>query len=103
LKVATTNNTKQYQVSFIELGSARCVPCKMMQPIMAEVEKEYPDVQVVFHDVWTEEGAPYAKEYGIRGIPTQIFLDKTGKEYARHVGFFPKAELIKVLKKGLNK
>ncbi|MFH1428920.1 MAG: thioredoxin family protein, partial [Candidatus Margulisiibacteriota bacterium] len=47
LKVATTNNTKQYQVSFIELGSARCVPCKMMQPIMAEVEKEYPDVQVV--------------------------------------------------------
>jgi thioredoxin 1 len=96
-----TQNSTQYQVTFIELGSVKCVPCKMMQPIMDEVEKEYPKVQVVFHDVWTDAGRPYAEQYGIRGIPTQIFLDKQGKEYARHTGFFPKAELVKVLEAGL--
>jgi len=54
-------------------------------------------VKVVFHDVWTEAGAPFAKQYNIEAIPTQVFLDKDGKEYFRHVGFFPEEELVKVL------
>lgn len=87
-------------VTFIELGSVKCIPCKMMQPIMEEIEQEYDgQVKVVFHDVWKDEGKPYAKEYGIRSIPTQIFLDKEGNEYFRHTGFFPKEELVEVLKK----
>lgn len=85
-------------VTFVELGSVRCIPCKMMQPIMKEIEKEYADqVKVVFHDVWTPEGEPFAASYKIRVIPTQVFLDKDGEEYFRHEGFFPKDELIKVL------
>jgi thioredoxin 1 len=88
------------KVTFIELGSVRCIPCKKMMPIMKEIEKEYGDqVKVVFHDVWTAEGKPYAAKYNIKLIPTQVFLDKDGKEYFRHVGFFPKKELIEVLKK----
>lgn len=86
-------------VTFIELGSDKCIPCRMMQPIIAEIEKEYiGQVQVEFHDVWTEAGRPYGEQYGIKAIPTQIFLDKEGKEYFRHTGFFPKEELVKVLK-----
>jgi len=54
-------------------------------------------VKVVFHDVWTEAGAPFAKKYSIEAIPTQIFLDENGKEFFRHTGFFPEEELIKVL------
>mgnify|MGYP000085467637 CR=1 FL=1 len=70
----------------------------MMQPIMAEIEKEYAGrVKVVFYDVWTEAHAPYAEFYKIRVIPTQIFLDKNGREYYRHEGYFPKDELVKVL------
>ncbi|OGS27977.1 MAG: hypothetical protein A2297_06135 [Elusimicrobia bacterium RIFOXYB2_FULL_48_7] len=89
-------------VTFVELGSVKCIPCKMMQPIMADIEKEYGSkgVKVVFYDVWTDAGAPYAKQYKIMAIPTQVFLDKDGKEYSRHTGFFPKEELIEVLKKG---
>jgi thioredoxin 1 len=69
-----------------------------MQPVMKSIEAKYgKDVKVVFHDVWTETGAPYAKQYGIEAIPTQVFLDETGKEYFRHVGFFPEEELIKIL------
>jgi len=88
-----------YLVTFVELGSVRCVPCKKMQPIIKEIEKEYGNqVKVVFHDVWTIEGKPFAYKYKIRLIPTQVFLDKGGKEYFRHEGFFPKDELIEVLK-----
>jgi thioredoxin 1 len=87
------------KVTFIELGSVRCIPCKKMQPIMEEIKKEYAgQVKVIFYDVWTPEGKPYAYKYKIRLIPTQVFLDKDGEEYFRHQGFFPKEELVKVLK-----
>jgi thioredoxin 1 len=93
------NNDNNYKVTFIELGSVRCIPCQQMQPVMKSVGQKYArQVKVVFHDVWTEGGAPYAKQYGIESIPTQVFLDSVGKEYFRHVGFFPEEELIKVLK-----
>lgn len=95
------SDKKNIKVIFIELGSVNCMPCKMMQPVMEDIEKEYgAQVNVIFHDVWTKEGKPYAEQYGIRAIPTQIFLDKDGKEYFRHQGFFPKEEIIKVLEKG---
>jgi len=90
--------TDQIKVTFVELGSVGCIPCDKMQPIMKEIEEEYKgQVKVVFHDVKTAEGNPYAKEFGIRAIPTQVFLDKDGNEYFRHLGFFAKDELIKIL------
>ena len=91
--------TDKIKVTFIELGSVKCIPCKQMQPIMKEIKEEYKgQVKVVFYDVWTAEGKPYIKEFGIRAIPTQVFLDKNGKEYFRHQGFFAKDELVEVLK-----
>ena len=90
---------ENYLVTFVELGSVRCIPCKMMRPIMKDIEKDYAgQVKVVFHDVWTPEGEPFATSFKIRVIPTQVFLDKEGKEYFRHEGFFPKEDLIKILK-----
>ena len=89
-------------VTFVELGSVNCVPCKMMQPIMEQVEIDFGDqVDVIFYDVWTDEGEPYTRAYGIQAIPTQIFLDKEGTEYYRHLGFFPQDELYKIIEKGL--
>jgi len=91
--------TDEIKVTFVELGSVKCIPCRQMQPIMKEIEEEYKgQVKVVFYDVWTTEGKPYIKEFGIRAIPTQVFLDKNGKEYFRHQGFFAKDELVEVLK-----
>jgi len=90
---------KKYKVTFIELGSVRCIPCQKMQPVMKAVEEKYGDqVKVVFHDVWTPEGQPFGKTYGIESIPTQVFLDENGKEFSRHVGYFPEEELLRVLK-----
>jgi thioredoxin 1 len=96
---AAENKDTKYKVTFIELGSVRCIPCQQMQPIMKSIEQKFGEqVKVVFHDVWTEAGSPFAKQYNIEAIPTQVFLDKDGKEYFRHVGYFPEEELIKILK-----
>jgi thioredoxin 1 len=86
------------QITFIELGSVNCIPCKQMKSVMDEIQKEYVGkVKVVFHDVWTPEGKTYGNVYGIRLIPTQIFLNKDGKEIARHEGFFPKEQIETLL------
>ncbi len=87
------------KVTFIELGSVNCIPCRMMKKVMDQVEEKYgPQVNIIFYDVWTPAGKPYAMQYRIRSIPTQVFLDKDGSEYFRHAGFFPFNELEKVLK-----
>jgi len=92
---------KSAKVTFIELGSVRCIPCKKMQKVMASVEKKYPEqVKVIFYDVWTKNEKHYAEDYKIDLIPTQVFLDQNGKEYFRHEGYFPEEDLIKILKKG---
>ncbi len=91
------------KVTFVELGSVNCIPCKMMQPVMKNIEKKYGSkVKVIFYDVWTQEQRPFAEKYGIKLIPTQVFLDENGKEFFRHEGFYPEEEIHKLLKtKGL--
>lgn len=70
---------------------------------MENIEKKYGEqVKVIFYDVWTQEQRPYADKYGIKLIPTQVFIDENGKEFHRHEGFYPEAEIDKILKeKGL--
>ncbi len=109
LKEQTSDNKiikkeTKIKVTLIELGSVRCIPCKMMMPILKEIEDNYGnEVKVIFYDVWTDEGRPYAEKYNVRAIPTQVFLDENGKEFFRHVGFFPKEQIFEVLqKKGVN-
>jgi len=97
--VVQKDTVATYKVTFIELGSVRCIPCQQMQPVMKSIHEKYgTQVQVVFHDVWTPEGRPFADQYTIQAIPTQVFLDENGKEFFRHEGYFPEEELVKVLK-----
>ncbi len=96
-----TNKTlnKASKVTFIELGSVRCIPCQKMEIVLDSIRNKYPkDVKVIFYDVWTKAGKPFAKQYDVKSIPTQVFLDAKGKEYYRHIGFFPEEEVIKILK-----
>jgi thioredoxin 1 len=88
----------KYLVTFIELGADRCIPCKKMQPIMKDIAQTFSDrVQVVFYDVWKDPEP--ARKYKIQLIPTQVFMDQKGNEIFRHVGLFPKEEIVELLKK----
>ncbi len=76
------------QVTFVELGSVTCIPCRAMQPVMRDLEKKFGDqIRIVFYDIVQDE-AP-GKTYNVRVMPTQVFLDKDGKEFHRHEGFYP--------------
>ena len=78
----------------VDLGATKCIPCKMMAPILEELKKDYKGrLAVVFIDVWETPGA--GEKYGIQRIPTQIFYDGNGKEFFRHEGFFPKEDILK--------
>jgi thioredoxin 1 len=90
---------KNPKITFIELGSVNCIPCKQMVPVMKSIEEKYGDqIKIIFYDVWKKEQKKYASEYKIKLIPTQVFLDEKGKEIHRHEGFYPEAEIEKFLK-----
>jgi len=72
----------------VDLGSKSCIPCKLMAPILEDLKRQYAGkMEVEFIDVSVRENLPKAKQYNIRMIPTQVFLDADGKELWRHEGF----------------
>ncbi len=83
-------------VTMVDLGADKCVPCKLMAPIIDKLAYEYRGkVAIVFIDVW--KNPEQAKTFGISTIPTQIFYEKSGKERYRHIGFLDEKEIRKWL------
>ncbi|MBI4328098.1 MAG: thioredoxin family protein [Chloroflexi bacterium] len=77
----------------LDLGAGKCIPCKLMAPILEELKKEYAGkMEVEFIDVWQNPSA--GEKYRVEMIPTQIFYDAAGKELFRHVGFFGKEDIL---------
>ncbi len=77
----------------LDLGAGKCIPCKMMAPILEGLKKDYAGkMEVEFIDVWKNPAA--GEQYKIQMIPTQIFYDSNGKELFRHTGFFGKADIL---------
>ncbi len=93
--VIETKKTEEVKTlpRLVDLGAEKCIPCKMMAPILEELKKEYAGIfNVEFIDVWKNPDA--AKGYAIKMIPTQIFYDAAGKELFRHEGFFSKEDIL---------
>ncbi len=79
----------------IDFGAVKCPACVEMAPIIKRLEDE--GMPVTFVDVRYNRISP--GKFGVSTIPTQVFLDKKGKEYYRHVGFLGYDEIKAVLKK----
>jgi len=81
-----------------EFGRGICIPCKEMKPILEELSVEYKgELNVVIVEV--DDNIELTRQFAIMMIPTQIFLDSEGKEVFRHIGFYPKEEIIAQLEK----
>ncbi|MFC2016138.1 thioredoxin family protein [Chloroflexota bacterium] len=94
LKQAVSNG----KPTLAEFGRGICIPCKEMKPILEELSIEYKGkLNVVIVEV--DDNVDLTRQFGIMMIPTQIFLDSDGEEVFRHVGFYPKEEIIVQLKK----
>ena len=89
---AKTGNTKALP-KLIDLGATKCIPCKMMAPILDDLKKTHAGkFEVQFIDVWQNQDA--GQQYGIRVIPTQIFFAPDGKELFRHEGFYAREDIL---------
>ena len=85
---AVLNNPKAVVLDF---WATWCGPCKMIAPILEEIDNENPGLKVCKVNV-DEENA-LAAAFGISSIPTLIFF-KDGKAEKAIVGFRPKADLL---------
>ncbi|MBL9136003.1 MAG: thioredoxin fold domain-containing protein [Verrucomicrobiales bacterium] len=91
--LAAPPSAKAVMPRLVDLGADKCIPCKLMAPILEDLKKEYASqFEVQFIDVWKNPEA--GKQYGIEIIPTQIFYDARGKELFRHTGFFGKEDIL---------
>jgi thioredoxin 1 len=64
-----------------------CGPCKMISPLLEEINQERNDVTIVKVD--TGESAVISRKFNIRSLPTMVFL-KNGIEIDRFSGAVPK-------------
>lgn len=82
----------------LDLGADKCIPCKMMVPVLNDLRKQFKGkLKVDFIDVWKNTDAK--TKYKIKIIPTQIFYNSKGKELSRHEGYMPKEDIIAEFKR----
>ena len=92
------NAKKEGKAVMLELGSVGCIPCEQMKPVMEKLRTNYKGkLEVLFVDVRKDRDS--SRKFGVFAIPTQVFLDKNGKEFHRHMGFYGYEEIVPVLKK----
>ena len=72
----------------VDFWAPWCGPCHMVAPILDELAKEYAG-QLIVAKVNTDENPNWATQYGVRGIPTMLFI-KGGQVVDRQVGAVPK-------------
>lgn len=95
----TTANFKQEVLEakgivLVDFWATWCGPCKMIAPILEEIEKERPDVKVVKVNV--DEEMSLAVEYKVTGIP-MLLIFKDGALVNTSMGYRPKSELLTLL------
>jgi thioredoxin 1 len=78
----------------LDFWASWCGPCRMMDPVFAEVSVERPDI--VFGKVNVDEQPGLAQKYGIRAIPTMLVIID-GKVVKTSVGVIKKTALLQLL------
>lgn len=80
----------------VDFFATWCGPCKMLSPVIEQVEREKPELKVLKIDV--DELPSIAGEYGIQAIPT-LFLFKDGKIVDKRMGYLNKNQLTEFVNK----
>jgi thioredoxin-like negative regulator of GroEL len=84
------------QPALYDFGMGKCVSCQQMEKILEKVKAKYGE-QVTIRMLYPDKEKELFSKYKIVAVPTQVFLDASGKEVERHMGLFPEADLVKKL------
>lgn len=85
--------------AIIDFYASWCGPCRMLAPILDEIAKEY-DGKIYVYKVDTEAETELAQLFGIRSIPSILFVPMDGQPMMMQ-GALPKAELQQVIEEKL--
>ena len=78
----------------IDLYADWCGPCRMLAPVLSELEGEYPEVK--FCKINVDNDPELAKEFNVKNIPMVAFVkDNTFADVS--IGFVPKENLKKLI------
>lgn len=80
----------------IEFGGPICVPCVKMQPLLGELQQKFGS-RAQFRNFYVTQFPREAQAHKVMVMPTQVVFDPNGKEVARHMGYWPKAEFLSAL------
>ena len=89
---------KEEGVVVVDFFATWCGPCKMLAPVLEDVQEEMKNVKIVKVDI--DENPNVASEYKIKNIPT-IKVFKNGEEITTNVGFLPKGALVEMINKSI--
>jgi len=82
----------------IEFGGPTCIPCVKMQPVLADLQQSFGS-RAQFRNFYVTQYQNEAQAHRIMVMPTQVIFTPSGKEVARHLGYWPKDEFLAALAK----
>jgi thioredoxin 1 len=98
----TANEEWKYEgtlPAIIDFYADWCGPCKMVAPILEELSKKY-EGRLIIYKVDTEVESELAAVFGIRSIPTFLFIPFEGAPMLQP-GAFPRNVFEKVIEEHL--
>jgi thioredoxin 1 len=82
--------------NIVEFGGPTCVPCRKMQPTLADLQLHF-GARAQVHNFYVTEHLQEAQAYRVMAMPTQVVFDPSGKEVLRHIGFWEKETFLAAL------